>query len=228
MVLRIVIKVLPAIVLALALGGCGLSATKVVVVTATPRPPTATVAPTTQPTPTPAASALAPPAAFALKTADVPENLQQSVSRYHSTAEVAQAYGLDPVDLQRRGRITSYESEFKGRAAAGMIAIDDVVAAWKTPAGARWDYARVRQAAEHPDFQLQSLSGIPADGLGDRGTAFSFRRNGQSSNLRDYAIVFTRGRYRVFLQIAAVYGTVSDADVLHLAHVIDGRIKSAH
>jgi hypothetical protein len=222
-------KLAPALALAFTLSGCSLTATRVVVVTATPPPATApppTSAP--QPTPVPPTTApLAPPAGFALTYADVPTNMQQSISRFHSNAEVAQAYGLDATDLQRRGRITSYESEFSARAASGMLEVDDVVAAWKTLAGARWDYARVLQAAEHPNFQLLDVHTVPASGLGDQESSFSFRRSGQSYNVRDYAIMFTRGRYRVFLQVATVHGTVSDADVIHLARLIDGRIKSA-
>src|SRR5437660_5341149 len=118
------------------LAGCGLTQTKVVVITATP--PRPTLSPSQTPVP--------PPAGLALNTADVPSDMQQSIGRFHSNSEVAQAYGLDASQLTRRGRINSYETEFRGQAATGFLEIDNVVASWRTAAGARWDYARIVQA----------------------------------------------------------------------------------
>ena len=204
----------------LLLCGCSLGATKVVVVTATP----------TRPHPTANAATVTnslPPAAFALTEANVPTDMKQQTARFHSNAEVAGAYGIGLSELQRRGRITSFETEFRANAVSGMLDVDDIVAEWKTPAGARWDYSRVVAGVQHPGVREIAPHTISARDLGDRRTALSFRSKGQANNLRDYAVVFTRGRYRAYLQIVAVYGTVSDADVLRLAKLIDQRIQNA-
>lgn len=166
------------------------------------------------------------PAAFALTPADVPGNLNIVASRFHTNEETAGAYGLDPAELTARGRLTSFETEFKGQGVYGLLALDDVIASWKTAAGAHWDYQRVVRSARHAASQ-RDLRPMHAETLGEERTAYSFTTAKQGARLRNYVVVFRRGPYRAYLEAIGVSATVADGDILALARTIDRRIESA-
>lgn len=199
-----------AVILPVVLCGCALTATKTVVVTATP----------SRPTP----AAILSPAAFALTADDVPHGLAEVVSRFHSNEEVAADYHLSPTKIRKLGRITSFETEFQSGQASGMREVDDVVSAWRTAVGARWDYSRVVRQIRHARSREVGVRALRAPGLGTEHIALTFRGIGQPASLVDYAVVFRRGSYRVYLQVVALYGTIADGDVIRLARIIDRRL----
>ncbi|HZU11595.1 MAG TPA: hypothetical protein VFB58_02055 [Chloroflexota bacterium] len=192
----------------LLLAGCGnTTTTRIVVVTATPRPNTN-------------------PAAFALRLSDVPSEFIEVAARFHSSSEVASSEHVSLSALRQHGRITSYETQFVQHSVNdGMLAIDDVVSSWRTVSGADWDYHRVVGSVLHAPVRKVDVSYLLAPSLGEERTALSFRNSNQASNLTDYAVIFRRGTYRVYLQVVAVAGTVGGEDVLHLARVIDRRLQ---
>jgi hypothetical protein len=193
------------------LPGCGTTVTRTVVVTARP-----------QPSPPPV---LVSPAAFVLTLGDVGGTFVQSASAEHSNSQVAATYHLSAAELRRRGRITSYETEFKRQQATGILGIDDVVAAWQTPAGARWDFHRVVAQILSSKPRPQGVQSLSVPGLGDQRRAIAFHAPRQPSDLIDYAFVFVRGRYRAYIQIVAKAGTTGDAEVARFAYIVDRRIQ---
>lgn len=212
---------------AVALSGCDPMATRTVVVTATPAP--ATPAPAT-PVPSfaiPTARSFgSAPSDFTLTLNDVGASFLETVAASHSNAQVAATYHLSASALQRRGRISSYETQFSRQQPSGILQIDDVVAAWRSPAGARWDMRRVVSQILGSRPAPRGIQSIDAPGLGDTRRAITFRGGQQASNLIDYALVFQRGRYRAYVQVVGVTGTVADADVLRLARIVDHRIEN--
>lgn len=208
---ELVIRLFAAALVVILLSGCGLTETRTIVVTATP----------THPTPAPVLT----PAVSALSIDDVPRGFMQTVSRFHPNREVARDYGLTVADLQTRGRVTSFETAFRRQQAAGLLSIDDVVAGWLTTSGAHWDYLRVLDQITHPTTRQIGRRNLSASTLGDERTAFAFRNANQPANITDYAIVFRRGRYRAFLQLTGLAGTVNDGQVLSLARRIDKRLQ---
>lgn len=203
------------LVLCFLMTGCGFTTTKTIVVTATPRPELTRTAGVSTPT------------AFALTLRDVPKDSMQTTARFHPNTDVAAQYGLTTSQLQQRGRVTSYETEFRRQVVSGMLDIDDVVAAWRTAAGARWDYGRVVNQLQHPQIREVAVHPLAATEIGDERLALSFRSAKQGANITDYAVVFRRGTYRVYLQVVGVTGTVDTEDVLSLARTIDRRIQAA-
>lgn len=191
----------------LALAGCG-QPTRVVVITATPR-------------------AVANPSSFALSLSDVPDDFIEVGARYHSSSQVAAAEHVSLAALRSHGRITSYETQFvQHTVSSGMLSIDDVVSSWRTASGAGWDYRRVLSGVLHGPTRKVDVSYLYAPSLGDRRVALSFRNANQPANITDYAVIFQRGPYRVYLQVVAVTGTVGGEDILHLARTIDRRIRA--
>jgi hypothetical protein len=209
-----------------ALSGCDPMATRTVVVTATPAPASPSLA-----TPAPsfaiptAASIGGAPSNLTLTLNDVGGSYIETVAASHSNAQVAATYHLSAAALRRRGRLSSYETQFSRQQPTGILQIDDVVAAWRSPAGARWDMRRVVSQLLGSKPVPKGIQSIDALGLGDTRRAITFRGGNQASNLIDYALVFQRGRYRAYVQVVGVTGTVADADVLHLARIVDRRIE---
>lgn len=212
----------------LALSGCSVTATRTIVVTATAPPVTAS-APTSVPS-TPVSTPRPPgtrPQDFVLTLNDVGGGFIETVAASHSNAQVAATYHLSPSDLQRRGRVSSYETEFSEQQSSGILQVDDVVAAWRSPAGAQWDFRRVVSQILGSKPAPQGIQTVQASGLGDTRRAITFHAARQPGNLIDYALVFRRGRFRAYLQVVGVSGTFADADVLRLAKIVDSRMESA-
>lgn len=211
---------------AVGLSGCDLVATRTVVVTATPGPATAapaTAAPSFAiPTARPIGGS---PSNLTLTLNDVGGSYIQTVAASHSNAQVAATYHLSASALSRRGRISSYETQFSRQQSNGILQIDDVVSAWRSPAGARWDMQRVVSQILGSKPAPQGIQTVNAPGLGDARRAITFHGGKQASNLIDYAVVFRRGRFRAYVQVVGVTGTVADADVVHLAQILDRRIQ---
>jgi hypothetical protein len=190
------------------LSGCSPGATRTIVVTATPQSHIIRVL---------------NPALLVLTLNDVPTDSIETEARYHSNRQVASKYDMSLAELQARGRLTSYETSFERKQSSGLVRLDDVVAAWKTAGGAHWDYTMVVDRATHaPD--LVHVRHLQAADIGDERTAISFHVRRQPANITDYAVIFHRGRYRVYLQAVGFSGTVEDAAVLKLARTIDRRI----
>lgn len=220
-------SILSGFLLLAAITGCGTTVTKTIVVTATPPPvtaPPATAPPTSQPTSPPSRNS---PTDMALTLSDVGGSFIETASASHSNAEVAATYHLSPAELERRGRLTSYETQFSEQQSSGILQIDDVVAAWRSPGGAKWDFRRVVNQILNSNPPPQGVQTLSATGLGDTRRAISFHAARQPANLVDYALVFTRGRYRAYVQVVGITGTVSDADVMRLAHIVDSRMQRA-
>jgi hypothetical protein len=210
------------------LTGCGITETRTIVVTATPQP-TPPVSPTVQavvPTRTPGPVGNAP-SDIALTLGDVGGSFIETASTTHSNAEVATTYNLSPSDLERRGRITSYETQFSEQQASGILQVDDVVAAWRTPKGAQWDFQRVVSQILNSRPHPQGVQTLSVPGLGESRRAFTFHAARQPANLTDYALIFRRGRYRAYVQVVGISGTVDDAQVVRLAHILDSRMRRA-
>jgi hypothetical protein len=207
------------------LSGCGTTTvTRTIVVTATPAPVTAVPIATAMPTAGPVPSS---PADFTLQLRDVGANYLETAATSHSNAQVAATYHLSPTALRRRGRLTSYETQFSQQQPNGILQIDDVVAAWRTNGGAQWDFQRVVKGIFRSTPPPQDIRAISVPGLGDTRRAITFHAARQPANLIDYALVFRRGRYRVYVQVVGVFGTVDDSDVTHLARIVDRRIQQA-
>jgi hypothetical protein len=220
-------SILPVILLISVLTGCGVTVTRTIVVTATPGPATIappTVPPTSPPTAGPVSSS---PSSIALTLNDVGGAFIETASTSHSNAEVAATYHLSPADLARRGRITSYETQFSEQQASGILQVDDVVAAWRTPKGAQWDFTRVVSQILNSRPRPQGVQTLSVPGLGDSRRAFTFHAARQPANLVDYALIFRRGRYRAYIQVVGITGTVDDSAVLRLAHIVDSRMQRA-
>jgi hypothetical protein len=179
----------------------------------------------TQPTAVPTFQIpLVSPAAFALTLTDVGDGFIQLTAAEHTNEQVARSYGLSAKELKQRGRVTSFETEFKRQSSSGLVAIDDVVASWHTRAGAQWDMKRVKKSVRGAPG-ISDTRHVAAHGLGTARFAYTFHTARQASNLVDYAVIFQRDRYRVYLQVIGIIGTFGDADVLRLARIIDGRIR---
>lgn len=207
------------------LSGCGASTvTRTIVVTATPQTRATASLPSATPT---KQSGVVSPAAMTLTLGDVGASFIETAATSHSNAEVAATYHLSPSDLARRGRLTSYETQFTQQQASGILQVDDVVAAWKSPAGAQWDFQRVVSQILGSKPAPEGVQTVPAPNLGDARRAIAFHSPRQAANLIDYAFVFRRGPYRAYVQVVAVTGTVGDSDAMHLAQIVDRRIQSA-
>jgi hypothetical protein len=186
------------------------------------------VAPTTAATVTPTAGPVgSAPSNITLTLSDVGGSFIETASTSHSNAEVATTYNLSPADLKRRGRITSYETQFSEQQASGILQVDDVVAAWRTPGGAKWDFQRVVSQILNSRPRPQGVQTLSVPGLGESRRAFTFHAARQPANLMDYALIFRRGRYRAYVQVVGISGTVDDAEVLRLARIVDSRMQRA-
>ena len=171
------------------------------------------------------ASGIKNPRAFALRLSDMPVGFTQSKSLARSTAQAEKYDHLPKGTLVRHGRLAGYETEFKRSALLGMIDVDDTVLEYAGPMGAQWQMARTMQQADKP-FNGHRFHRMSIGSIGDQSVGYVVNAKSGGYNITVYLIMFRRGQYPAQVEADGLTGTFGPEAAVHLAHVIDNRIRS--
>lgn len=151
-------------------------------------------------------------------------NFRQAGAAVVSNAAVATAESVTVGTINRIGRITGYETSFFARAGAGVLTLDDYVGAYRSVAGAHWQYVKYI-SQNRPPAHAKRIS-LSVNGVGNevRGYIFSTSVAGNEVG----SIYFRRGKYTARLDLFSVGAVrVHAADFSRLAQVLDRRMRGA-
>jgi len=171
------------------------------------------------------ASGIKNPRAFALRLTDMPVGFTQTAAIARSNAQAEKFDKLPKGTLTRHGRLAGFETEFKRSALLGMIDVDDSVLEYSAPLAAQWQMATTMQKADTP-YQGHRFHRMSIGSVGEQGVGYLWtgRRGGYNFTL--YVITFRRGSYATAVTATGLTGTFGPEAAVHLAHVIDNRIRS--
>jgi hypothetical protein len=171
------------------------------------------------------ASGIKNPRAFALRLTDMPVGFTQAAAIAQSNAQAEKADRLAKGTLTRHGRLAGFETDFKRTALLGMTEVDDSVLEYSTPLGAQWQMVTTMQKADIP-YQGQRFHRMSIGSIGDQSVGYLWtgRRGGYKLTL--YVIAFRRGSYATAVTAVGLTGTFGPEAAIHMAHIIDNRIRS--
>jgi hypothetical protein len=172
-----------------------------------------------------AASGVMNPRAFALRLADMPVGFTQSASLARSTAQAEKADHLAKGTLVRHGRLAGYETEFKRSALLGMLDAKDTVLAYSSSTGAKWQMMYSMREAKTP-YQGHRFHPMSVGRIGDQATGYAVTERTGGLKIALYIVLFRRGSYAVAVATAGAAATFFPEEAVHLAHVIEGHIRS--
>jgi len=164
------------------------------------------------------------PRAFALRLSDLPAGFTQSAARVLSNAQSEKDNHQAKGTLTKHGRVTGFETDFKRSSLVGMIQVQDVVYEYKSSFGAQWQMAKAMQNADTP-YKGHRLHRMSIGHVGDQGVGYVWTGKSGRYNFTLYTIVFRRGSYSTAVVAIGLTGTFGSEAAIHLALVIDNRIR---
>lgn len=164
-----------------------------------------------------------------LNARDFPSGYRQTRLALVTNAESALSNHDNKALLDRKGRVASFETAFAHPSKKGAMGVLDGVTAYKSPAGAAWDYGRqtrtiAAQLARAPK-QYHAVE-FRVAGIGRRAIGFQTLDFSQKTPLTDIGILFTSKRYWASVLTIAPAKVYTRASVEHLARTIASRIAS--
>jgi hypothetical protein len=178
------------------------------------------------------------PRRLVLRLTDLPEPFIGG-GHFNSNTTVSDGYHLSAAGLAQKGRITSYETDFSPRYQPLRVSITNEVIAYRTPAGARWEYA-YRLGLARAYFQKTNVSfPVSLDAVGDERSGFGVSKRLTTGSVPTVAgkkkhptlvttdVIFQRGNYVAQIAIADLTGRYGAAMMVHLAGIVDGRMHAA-
>lgn len=145
--------------------------------------------------------------AVTLKASDVPSGYKLQTARSISNAQMSQLTHVPKAQFDQHGRITGYLENFKNTN-SGIVAF---VFAYKTAAGAHWDYTKSTASDQ------RSGKRVTAPKVGDESVTLM---EGKGASLT-YVVDFHRGNYDN--TIAVTGKNVTAAQAVHYAQIVAGR-----
>jgi len=166
----------------------------------------------------------APLASMTLRLTDLPRGFRAGVPRFYSNAQSARSYGVSAGTLNRKGRVLSYQQSFGLLGRRYNTVILNGVVAYRSGDGARWEYTRSAVQAPRAFQRSHQFYAPSLQGLGDErfGIALGTRRRGATLYV---LVVFRRGDYVASIALNDTTGRFDRQEVIHLAAVLDGRIR---
>jgi hypothetical protein len=165
-----------------------------------------------------AALAAASPSAVALHKSDLPAGYKLYSAKTVSNAQMATNTHVPKAQFDKHGRLSGFEEEFRGTSATKPTNVFANVYAYKTSAGAAWDYS---QSVKHDLTQMHRTS---APKFGDASVGMTERIKSGSQTIDLFGIDFHRGAYDVTVGVAGLAGHVHMSDAAHYAQIVDHRI----
>jgi hypothetical protein len=151
-------------------------------------------------------------------------SFRQAGAAVVSNAAVATAESVTIATINRIGRITGYETSFFARAGAGVLTLDDYVGAYRSVAGAHWQYAKYI-SQNRPPAHAKRIP-LSVSGIGNEARGYIFTTSVAGNEVG--SIYFRRGKYTARIDLFTVGSVrVHAADFSRLAQVLDQRMRGA-
>lgn len=165
------------------------------------------------------------PKRFVLTRRDVPASFHQVGASSLTNAEADRADNLPRGTFERHGRVSSYGTSFRysGRQ---LASVQDNVIAFKSSAGARWEYSRSVAQGRKP------VNGVPFQTLtvrhlGDEASGFLFRQMIVGTPVTCGVVIFRRGAYTAWVVTCGFGPTYLASASPALARIVDKRMRAA-
>jgi hypothetical protein len=158
-----------------------------------------------------------------LQKSDLPSGFKLIAGFVLTNSSADQLAQLKPGTSARSGRVNGYQEDFQRKAKAGLIEVRNLTTAYKTAANAHDAFTgilRHPQKGGLPGGQhIKSISG-----LGNEADEYAYPLPALRGGI---AVLFRRGRYVVEITGAGIGSAFHPAQVVALAHIVDGRIVHA-
>jgi hypothetical protein len=162
------------------------------------------------------------PQAVTLRLSDLPRGFKRAMAHTVTNTSAALANHLPLKTFTKHGRISSYEIGFARRVTRGMSYVYAETVAYRSDAGASWEYA-----LDLSQLGKSHLQRVSAATVGEASVAFRLvQKSGKLSGTSDF-IRFRRGAWVATVEVQGATGTVSMDQAVSLARVIDGRIQAS-
>jgi hypothetical protein len=168
------------------------------------------------------------PKLMVLRLSDLPTGFARVSGHYASNARaVKESSGSTTLaELQRWGRITGYETEYRRQALVGLVDVRSAASTYQDEQGAAaslHDSYRVAEASRKPKFQRLSLGGR----IGDEGRLYSTTVKQSGFTVILYAITWRYKSVKAQVIAGGVIGTVAPESAVLLARRQQKRIEAA-
>jgi hypothetical protein len=167
------------------------------------------------------AFALASPTTITLHKPDLPPGYTLDSAKTVTNAQMAAQTHVAKAQFDRHGRIIGYEEQFRGSSLTLPTNIFANVYAYKTAAGAGWDYANT---SAH-DLVIAHFAHAPRFGVASTGFTQRITSGGQKIDV--FGITFHRGNYDMTVGVGGLAGHVNMSDAAKYARIVDRRAQNA-
>jgi hypothetical protein len=155
-----------------------------------------------------------------LSLPDMPAGFTLHTARYWTNAQAAREDKVSLATYEQRGRLLSYNAEYRRDGLVGLQDVDATVVAYRDERGARWAYERaisnLRQAHERE---------VSVGQLGSAAVGFTFDKTTHGYSVTADAIPLRRSSYVIIVVGAGLRATFGAAEVASLARLIDTRVQ---
>jgi hypothetical protein len=166
-------------------------------------------------------SSTAAPKSVALRLTDLPAGFKLFKAHSVSNADMALKTRLKKKNFDMHGRITGFEEDFdRATASSGQINVSAYVYAYRSSAGAHWDYLQTLK------LDLKHAKQASAPSVGNERTGMVIHVKSGKRSLTFYLIVFHRNQVDATIAVGGFTGDVSMTDAGKYAALVDTRIQS--
>ncbi len=164
-----------------------------------------------------------------LNVRDFPGGYRQTRLAVVTNAQSATNNHDDKSLLDRKGRIESYETAFAHPDKAGAMGVLDSVTAYRSAAGAAWDYNRQTRTITNELTRAPKkyrAAAFPVSGIGERAMGFQTLDFSQKTSLTDIGILFRSKHYWAMVLTIAPARAYTRAKAERFARTIASRIAA--
>lgn len=180
-----------------------------------------------------------------LRLSDLPAQTTVDSTRYWSNAQAAHRDGVPVTAYNQHGRVLSYQDSFtrnvlNGSDSIWLLLANSEITAYKTVAGARWYYDRLRSEMQKEYVPSTnnlganagqtgihvSFHGLAIPPLGDAHAAFTADSGGDEMAFTTRVILFRRGPYVVSLRVRGLVDQTLVSKVVAVGRKVDARVRS--
>jgi hypothetical protein len=165
------------------------------------------------------------PAAFNLRSLDVPPGLMHKVNTNPTPAQAAKDDQTTVATLKKWGQVGYNLVEYtRDDPTSGIFAVLSTIEQFHTPPQAVAEYQR--RVVRGLDDTSVTLHPMAINSLGSEHTAWTLTEEQLGVNEQVAVVFFVRGNYMVAVTIVGVRGTTDTSQLGRLAHIVDHRIQA--
>jgi hypothetical protein len=170
------------------------------------------------------------PKQLVLRASDLPNGFKRTAARSLSNAQVAAGAHMSLAQVDRLGRITSYQVNYERASASattGPLVITSEAVSYKTAGGAHQGYGLAIRLDKKPLQHLVRFRQSSPSGIGEEATQYSYQQKSSGYTYSVVILVFRRAEYGGTVIVVGLAGKWKESDALRLARIVDHRMQKA-